>query len=34
MLVLEFDAALLQIRYQRPAFAELLQLPPTLGTPK
>jgi hypothetical protein len=29
MFVLEFDAALLQFTYQRPAFAALLQLPPT-----
>jgi hypothetical protein len=28
---LAFDAELLQFTYQSPAFAPLLQLPPTLG---
>ena len=29
MFVFEFDAALLQLMYHSPAFAALLQLPPT-----
>lgn len=31
MFEFEFDAELLQFTYQSPAFAPLLQLPPTLG---
>jgi len=33
MFVLAFDESLLQFTYQSPAFAPLLQLPPTLGLP-
>jgi len=31
MFVFEFDAALLQLTFHSPAFAPLLQLPPTIG---
>lgn len=31
MLLLEFEAALLQFTFHSPAFAALLQFPPTMG---
>ena len=31
MFVFALEAELLQLTYQRPAFAPLLQLPPTIG---